>query len=371
MKILFISRAYPPIIGGIEDQNFGLSEALRRHADTTVIANTRGKKFLFFFLPYAFFRALFLLHRHDVVLLGDGVLAPLGFVLALFSPKKTIACVVHGLDITFILKKNFLAKIYRFINIPALKNLDLLITVGNQTITEALRVGISKKKCVFIPNGIDPERLTSQAKRSDLDTLLGCKTKNKKVILRVGRYVEHKGVEWFLRNVLPLLPEDILFVAAGGVVSSKKTGDSNFFPRCEKTIKELNLEHRAFLLTNLKRKDILTLFHTADIVVSPNIRVEGSMEGFGINAIEAGACGRVVIASELDGLKDAIHHHKNGLLVTPGKPDAFTKPLLEMLDDDERRKQLEKKAQTYVLEHFTWNIIAKRYLKELQKVRHH
>lgn len=53
-----------------------------------------------------------------------------------------------------------------------------------------------------------------------------------------------------------------------------------------------------------------TLYNTADIVVSPNIRIPGSMEGFGINAIEAGACSRAVIASDLDGLKDAVHNEK-------------------------------------------------------------
>jgi phosphatidylinositol alpha-1,6-mannosyltransferase len=50
MKILFISRAYPPVVGGIEKLNFEISHALTEFADIKVIANTQGKSALPFFL---------------------------------------------------------------------------------------------------------------------------------------------------------------------------------------------------------------------------------------------------------------------------------------------------------------------------------
>ena len=58
MKILFISRAYPPVTGGIENQNYALSVWLPKISDCYTLANTRGKKFLPFFLPYAIVYAL-------------------------------------------------------------------------------------------------------------------------------------------------------------------------------------------------------------------------------------------------------------------------------------------------------------------------
>ncbi len=48
-NILFISRAYPPIIGGIENQNYGIAKSLSKIAPVKIIANKRGKKFLPFF----------------------------------------------------------------------------------------------------------------------------------------------------------------------------------------------------------------------------------------------------------------------------------------------------------------------------------
>ena len=78
MKILFISHSFPPIIGGIENQNYQLIEALRKSNQVKIIKNTRGKVWLPIFIPIAFFKAFFLMSRYDVCLLGSGVLAPLG-----------------------------------------------------------------------------------------------------------------------------------------------------------------------------------------------------------------------------------------------------------------------------------------------------
>ena len=58
MKILFLSRAYPPITGGIENQNYALSVWLPTVTETKTIANLKGKAGLLFFLPKALFLVL-------------------------------------------------------------------------------------------------------------------------------------------------------------------------------------------------------------------------------------------------------------------------------------------------------------------------
>lgn len=365
MRILFISRAYPPITGGIENQNYALSVWLAKHATVRTLANHGGKTALPFFLPRVFIQSLFLLPKYDVVLLGDGVLAPIGFVQKLFFPKKTIASVLHGLDITFATKKGFLAKIYAAINIPCLKKLDLLITVSKETQAVAESIGLPKEKCVVINNGIDPENFSGNFTRSELADFLNEDLSGKLVIVRVGRYVEHKGNEWFLRNVMPLLPENVLFVAAGGRVKQNTPGDTDIFPACEQAVAELKLENRVKLLTNLPWDKINLLYHTADIVVSPNIVVPGTMEGFGISVIEAALCGRPVIASNLQGLKDAIIHNENGLLVEPGKPEAFRKAITDLLSDESTRLKLGERASAYTQAHFHWDKIAKQYVETM------
>ena len=44
MKVLFVSRAYPPVTGGIENQNYALHAWLSRDNAVTLIRNPYGKK---------------------------------------------------------------------------------------------------------------------------------------------------------------------------------------------------------------------------------------------------------------------------------------------------------------------------------------
>ncbi|MFA5925371.1 MAG: glycosyltransferase family 4 protein [Parcubacteria group bacterium] len=368
MRILFISRAFPPIHGGIENQNYGISKALSEITEVKIIANKKGKKFLPVFLPWVAIRSIFAIRKYDVVLFGDGVLSPMGVFLKIFYPKKKYISIIHGLDITFARNKSLLGKAYRLINIPSHKRMDKLIMVGNETIREAVKIGIPEEKCVFIPNGIDPSDICEEHTRSELEKLTGLDLSGKKVIVRIGRYVKHKGIEWFIRKVMPGFPENYVLVAAGGVVAKKTAGDKNFFPACQRAVEENNLGGRVKLLTNLPWRDMKILFNTADLFVSPNIIVPGSMEGFGINAVEGAACGRVVVASRLEGLKDAIKDGENGFLVDPGNSEAYIEKIKDLLSRDEFRKEFGKKAEKYTIQKYRWDVIARKYVDIIEKV---
>lgn len=360
-RILFISRAFPPILGGIENQNAGIAQYLQKETEVLTLANTRGKSFLPIFLPWVTLRALFLTRRYDAVLLGDGVLAPIGALLSICYPKKKFFSIIHGLDITFAQKKSLLGRIYRAINIPSLRMLNSLIMVGNETIEQAVNAGIDRSRCVFIPNGIAPNALHKHIERKELDAILGISTKNKKIILRVGRYVRHKGVLWFLENVLPRLPKEYIFVAAGGVPITKIAGDHNIYPLCQKAVQKLQLTKRVFLLKNISQKELQILFNTCDLYVSPNIPVPGSLEGFGINLLEASSCGKTVLASNHEGLKDAIHEGKNGFLLAPGDDEAWINKIEEIGNKTKFLHTFGESARRYTNEHFSWKKIARKY----------
>ena len=367
-RVLFISRAYPPIFGGIENQNYGIAHALSRVTPTTILANTKGKKALLWFLPYAFIKMLILLPRHDVVLFGDGVLAPLGHAARMFYPHKKFVSIIHGLDITYARKQSLMGKIYRRINIPALRKCDKLIAVGTHTITEAVRFEIDHDKSVFIPNGIDPQEHFEPHTRDELSDLLQTDLTDKKVIFRMGRFVPHKGVAWFIDQVMPLLPKHIIFVAMGGAVSHATAGDANVLPLAKKLVAKHHLEDRVFLLTNRPESEKRVFFNTVDLVVSPNIDIPGSMEGFGINAIETAACERTVIAANFQGLKDAIHDGKNGFLVEHENPTAWRDKIMEILDDTFDRDAFGAQARSYTITHFSWEMIAQKYLDTLRSL---
>lgn len=363
MRILFISHSYPPIKGGVESQNYNLAESLKKIADVRVIANERGKKWLPFFLPAAFFRMLFSMSRYDACLLGNGILAPLGEGAKIFHRQKKFFCVVHGLDITFANKKGFLSRIYKNVNIPSLKKLNKLLMVGNTTIEEAEKAGIKNDHCVFIPNGVNVDELAESHSREEMSKILGFDVSDKKVIFRLGRFVPHKGTSWFIENVMPKLPENVVLVAAGARVGKNTAGDKDDFLNCEKAIKEKGIRKQVKLIPFIPEDQKIILLNTVDLVVSPNIKTPGTMEGFGINVIEADVCGRVVVASNLEGLKDAIKDGENGFLVESGNSEAWIAKINELLSDDQFRKDFGEKARKYAVDHYSWEKIAKKYLE--------
>jgi phosphatidylinositol alpha-1,6-mannosyltransferase len=368
MRVLFVSRAFPPTIGGIEKQNAEVAEFLGKKTALTLIANRRGKSFLPLFLPWAMLQILAKASRHDALLLGDGVLAPLGAIAKLFFPRLTVVSIVHGLDLTFGKQSGLFARLYTLINIPSLKQLDGLICVSQNTRAIALTLGIKDNRVFVIPNGVDPAFFDSHSERQDLEKFLGQSLVDKKVVLRIGRFVRHKGVLWFIQNVMPKLPDNIILVAAGGVAKGAHPGDSNIFPLCEAAIKELGLEKRVLLFPNLSWDDVKLLLATADLAVAPNVPVPGSAEGFGISVIEASINQLPIVVSRLEGLQEAVADGENGLFAEPENADDYVAKITWLLADDVRRKAFGEKARAYTIEHYSWDKLSEQYLEVLKEV---
>lgn len=353
MKILFISRAYPPVVGGIENQNFELGEWLGKIAEVEIIANKRGKKFLPFFLPYAAIKAIFNASRFDAILLGDVVLAVVGFKVKLFH-KKPVICVAHGLDLTF--KNSFYQKIW--INLFA-KKIDKFIAVGNETVKVSREKGIPENKIAFIPNGVDVQKFSEDYDRTALEKIIKGSIENKKFILTSGRLAKRKGVAWFCENIVPKLPENIVYIIAGDGPDKKNI---------RTVIQKNNLQNRVKMLGYVSDEERNILLNTCDIFVQPNIKIPGDMEGFGISVIEAALCKIPVLASNLEGLKDAIKDGQNGFLVESENVQAWISKTNELLANDVLRFEFGKKARQYVIDNFSWKIIVEKYFEEIKSI---
>jgi glycosyltransferase involved in cell wall biosynthesis len=74
------------------------------------------------------------------------------------------------------------------------------------------------------------------------------------------------------------------------------------------------------------------LYAEARMLVLPSVD-----EGFGLTALEALACGVPVVASAAGSLPEVVG--RSGLLVDPGRPDAWTAALAALLDDGTARAQ--------------------------------
>ena len=341
------------MVGGIENQNYELSQWLSKQIKVKTIANTRGRLLLPFFCFSVLLKLPFLMKKCDAVLLGDGILSVIGCYIRLWF-KKPVICIVHGLDLTFGLKWYQTFWVGSF-----LKSMDAIIAVSNETAREGIKRGLIPGKISFIPNGVDPYRHLGDFSRQDLSKFISMNIANRKVLLTSGRLVKRKGVEWFITNVIPQLPNNIIYI-----ISGNGPNKSNIV----KSIKINNLEDRVKVLGFVKDQHRDLLLNTADIFIQPNIRIENDMEGFGISVLEAGTCRLPVVAANIEGLRDAIADGENGFLVESGNAKAFISKVVQLLTDDEYRNSIGRKSRKYVIQNYNWEKIASKYIKVLQEV---
>jgi len=352
-RILFITRNYPPKVGGLETYSCNLIKEFQAHGSTYKITLSKSIKHLLWFFPYSFFRALYLIRKYSVqfVHLCDGLLAPLGILLKHLTGVK-VTVTIHGLDITY--KNSF----YQMFIPWCITKLDGVVCVSHSTRDECVRRIIPCPKCcTVIPNGIRPDQLyLKQSKnelRRKLENLIGISLNNKKILFTIGHLVKRKGVAWFVENVMPRLEDSCLYVVAGEGPERKTI---------QEIVDRYNLQDRVLLLGELSDEDRKFIYNASDIFIMPNITVTGDVEGFGIVALEAGSCGLPVVASNIQGLRDAVINGKTGYLVEEGGVDGFVGRITDMNLDKAQIREIVNST-------FDWAKIYKRYHDVFVKLR--
>ena len=93
------------------------------------------------------------------------------------------------------------------------------------------------------------------------------------------------------------------------------------------------------------------------------------MEGFGIVAAEASLSGLIVVASNIDGIPDAIIHGKNGIFVDSEDEEGYCEVLRQIMEHLGEYKELAKHYSKYTKENYSWDSICAVYRDEMKKLK--
>lgn len=156
---------------------------------------------------------------------------------------------------------------------------------------------------LVLPNSIRAEWYGIRPKNQNLIARYGLD--GKRVLMTLGRVVaaeRYKGFDEVL-EVLPDLDADISYLIAGG---------GNDVPRLKRKASALGVADRVVFNGLFPEEEKADLYNLADVYVMPS-----RGEGFGFVFLEAMACGVPVIASRLDGGREAVRQGRIGQLVDP------------------------------------------------------
>ena len=341
-----ITRKHPPQIGGMEQLSSCLTKGLSNYTPVQILVYNKPSVGLPIFFIYASIKIIVAISkkRISVLHLGDPVLACIGWLAKCCGIPVVVT--VHGLD--WIYDRLF----YQVYLKLFARQFDAYIAISERVRTLLLESGITSGRVHCILPAIQPNqflsRLRSTPAKHDASTL---------TILSLGRLVKRKGIAWFIETICPELM--VRFPKLRYIVA----GDGPERERIISTIKQHNLQESILLLGALDEADKSQWYNYCDIFIMPNIPVAQDVEGFGLTALEAGWYGKAVVVADIEGLRDAVQHEKNGWHVPAGDRQAWLSALTTLLESPQLRARLGLNAQTYLQKHNNVDAMCKAYLE--------
>jgi glycosyltransferase involved in cell wall biosynthesis len=343
-KVLFLTRKYPPMIGGLETLSYYLTTGYA--GPKTIVPLGRLQRHLVWFLPYVSLRVLLTGHRYDLIHLGDPMLALAGRIGALVWRRKVVVC-VHGLDLVYA-HRLYQWYLRRFLRA------DTFVAISTATRRLAAERGLEPVTVITI--GVAEEFFDIE-RRPDADPEVAAARHGRSVLITTGRLIPRKGVVWFVTNVLPRL--DVLYVVVGG---------GRDYARIQRAAEAAGVSDRLLLIWQPERDRMQTLLSSADLFVMPNVPIPNDVEGFGIVGIEAAASGLPVVASRLEGIPDAVTDGESGVLVEPQNADAYVAAIERLLQNPAERVAFGERARRYVRARNDWSEIVAAYTEVFNAV---
>lgn len=202
-------------------------------------------------------------------------------------------------------------------------------------------------KCRVIPGGIDLHAFPRNLSVKSVEKKYGLEGKS--VVLFSGKLVKTKGTEYLVKAA-PKIKGDIYIM-----------GDGDERPVLEKLAQDIGAKNVHFLghFAKDKTEDMYMLYKRADVVVFPSIWDEP----LGLVPLEAMVCSTPVVASKKGGIPLAVKNGYNGYLVRARSAKEIAVYVNKILANPDLRARLAENARKTVEEKFSWELIAKQFVK--------
>ena len=337
-RILFVTRNFPPLTGGMERLNYHAFESLSGRYETMLLgpegcggyalgrpATAISTGSSLWYVLRSCFEACRLSRqwRPDLIIAGSGVAALPARIAARCSGAATLT-LVHGLDIIYP------SRLYQTGFVPAICSSDRVIANSANTARLACAAGVPEKRIEILHPGVALPRQPSET----APPRLGFDLQGKRVLLAVGRLIRRKGLPEFIRYALPEIVReepDLLFLVVGAATESSPLKKEGIEADLQQAIEEAGMQGHVKLLGRLSDELLEQLFSIASLHIFPVLDLPGDVEGFGMVAIEAAAHGVPTIAFDTGGVPDALKEGVTGYLVEAGNYAAFSQAVVRGL----------------------------------------
>ena len=204
---------------------------------------------------------------------------------------------------------------------------------------------VEDNKIEVILNGIDINRFVPSPSDS---------VKANRIITTASADIPLKGLKYLIQalpEILKSFPKTTLTVIGKAPSNSEVS----------KLISNLDLKEIISFKSGISENEIVDLYHASEIAVIPSL-----YEGFGFGAGEAMACGVPLISTHSGGLKEVVGDC--AIKILPSSADEIEKAVINLFNNQEKRKELSAKGRQRMETKFDWKIAASSYESSFQEV---
>lgn len=222
-----------------------------------------------------------------------------------------------------------------------------------------------------VPCGFSPGELWPVAVR-EARARLGLE-QDRFTVLQLGRMVPRKGVDTVIQALALLRHRhglDARLLVAGGDAGNRHllaeaagqagrgiAGDGPELARLRSLASELGIAAFVRFAGQQPRTMLRDWYSAADVFASTPW-----YEPFGITPLEAMACARPVVGSEVGGIKSTVDDGVTGFLVPSRDPEALAERLARLQRQPELARSMGEAGRRRACEHYTWHTVAARLL---------
>ena len=228
-------------------------------------------------------------------------------------------------------------------------------TANSAATRKALGALDSRSNIGIIPMGVDTglfKKTIERTRELRLSVAAGGK-----LILYAGRLIHIKGVDRLIHAMSAVIgkyPDARLVIVGNGPEKVNLLALS----------KKLGIEAGTFFFEEMPQTKLAEWYSAADLFVLPSLQnPSGEKEGQGVVILEAMACGLPVVGSNVGGIPSLVKHEMTGMLANPGDAKDLFEKICILLENDGLRDRIIGNARRMVLEQFTWETVAEKFIK--------
>ncbi len=367
LRVLQLSKFFPPVEGGIESTVATLCRGLRaqgvavdvlcaattartqverlpdgtrvtRAASLGRLLSTSMAPALLGALPAAL-RGSDLLHVH----MPDPMAA---LAVRTCHPRQPLLLHWHS----DVVRQRGAMRLYAPLQRWLLQRADAVIATSQPYADASPALAQVRAKVHVIPIGIDEPPAHDPAVR-DAAAAIAERTRGLRVVFALGRSTYYKGFP-VLVQAAAALPPDVRVVIGG---------DGPDLPALRRQVAEAGLQARVWLPGRLSDAEVHAWHARAEVFCLPSV---ARSEAFGVAMVEALAAGRPVVATQLagSGVPWVNLHGQTGLNVPPGDAPALAGALCTILDNSALRDRFGRAARQRFEQEFRAETMVRRTL---------